>query len=219
MLALTVVILQELVKMGTLHNFSISIFSHVPVALANKWSRKINDNVISYHFSKYCIDPRGRPIVTAGRDHCFCTCRPHIRPSYRTSVRPHFSKQNKLQAKTMFATGQTVGLAEWIIDDTCLVNKLSRFNNLVNLKLQRLTYSNISSYFTFPVLYLLIFLLAAGKLFYVRFRYLNIIKLHKSASNIWVWYGTVRIIDLHMLSYVPRTIKLFYLIRIFKVSS
>ena len=37
------------------------------------------------------------------------------------SVRPHFSKQNKLQAKTMVATGETVGLAEWIIDDTYLV--------------------------------------------------------------------------------------------------
>ena len=29
------------------------------------------------------------------------------------------AKQNKV--KTMFATGETVGLAEWIIDDTCLV--------------------------------------------------------------------------------------------------
>ena len=35
----------------------------------------------------------------------------------RTSVRPHFQnleKQNK--AKTMFAIGETVSLAEWIID-------------------------------------------------------------------------------------------------------
>ena len=39
--------------------------------------------------------------------HCFCTCRPF--------VRPHFSKQNKFQAKTMFSTSETVGLAEWII--------------------------------------------------------------------------------------------------------
>ena len=38
--------------------------------------------------------------------------------SVRKSVRPHFSKQNKFQAKKMFATGETVGLAEWIIDDT-----------------------------------------------------------------------------------------------------
>ena len=41
----------------------------------------------------------------------------------RSSVRPHFSKK-KFQAETMFA----VGLAEWIIDDTCLV--------LIILKLQ-----------------------------------------------------------------------------------
>ena len=37
-------------------------------------------------------------------------------------VRPHFSKSSKTkQAKTTFATGMTVGLAEWIIDDICLV--------------------------------------------------------------------------------------------------
>ena len=42
--------------------------------------------------------------------------------SVRTYV-PTFqnlAKQNKFQAKTMFTTGETVGLAEWIIDDTCL---------------------------------------------------------------------------------------------------
>ena len=31
------------------------------------------------------------------------------------------AKQTKFQAKTMFTTGETVGLAEWIIDETCLV--------------------------------------------------------------------------------------------------
>ena len=43
-----------------------------------------------------------------------------VRPSVRTYIRPHFSnleKQNK--QKTMFATGVTMDLAEWIIDDTC----------------------------------------------------------------------------------------------------
>ena len=35
-------------------------------------------------------------------------------------------KQNKFQAKTMFDTDETVPLAEWIIDDTCLV--LSSFS-------------------------------------------------------------------------------------------
>ena len=59
------------------------------------------------------IDPRGRPTVPAGSDHSFRACPPFVCPS----VRPHFS-QNKFQTKTMFATGETVGLAEWIIDDT-----------------------------------------------------------------------------------------------------
>ena len=59
------------------------------------------------------VDPLGRPTVTVGRDHCFCTCHPSV-PTIH-----NLAKQNT--AKTMFATGQTVGLAEWIIDDTCLV--------------------------------------------------------------------------------------------------
>ena len=42
-------------------------------------------------------------------------------------VRPHFSKQNKIRAKTMFAIGETVALAEWIIDDTCLVKNCFLF--------------------------------------------------------------------------------------------
>ena len=60
--------------------------------------------------------------VPAGSDHYFHTECPFVRPFVRSSVRPHFlksSKQNK--QKTMFATGETVGLAEWIIDETCLV--------------------------------------------------------------------------------------------------
>ena len=31
------------------------------------------------------------------------------------------SKTKQISMKTMFATGDTVGLAEWIIDGTCLV--------------------------------------------------------------------------------------------------
>ena len=44
------------------------------------------------------------------------------------SVRTHFSKSNKTNkfpAKTMFTTGETVDLAEWIIDDTCLVFQIT----------------------------------------------------------------------------------------------
>ena len=38
---------------------------------------------------------------------------------------PLFTKQNNFQAKTMFTTGESVGLAEWIIDDTCIVYSIS----------------------------------------------------------------------------------------------
>ena len=55
-------------------------------------------------------DPQTRPVVIIVYAHVA-----------RPSVSPHFSKQNKFQAKAMFANGETVGLAEWIIDDTCLV--------------------------------------------------------------------------------------------------
>ena len=47
---------------------------------------------------------------------------PHVD---RPSVRVHFSKssktKHKIETKTMFTTGETVDLAEWIIDDTYVV--------------------------------------------------------------------------------------------------
>ena len=46
------------------------------------------------------FDPLGQP-----------TSQPIVIIVFAHVVRPHFSKQNKLQAKTMFATGETVGLA------------------------------------------------------------------------------------------------------------
>ena len=39
-----------------------------------------------------------------------------VRPS------PRFKSRKTKQQKTMFATSLTMGLAEWIIDHTCLVN-------------------------------------------------------------------------------------------------
>ena len=42
----------------------------------------------------------------------------------------NIAKQNKFQANTMFTTGETMGLAEWIIDDTCLVF-LALFNKSI----------------------------------------------------------------------------------------
>ena len=66
------------------------------------------------------IDPLGQPKVTGGRDHFFRTCCPSVCPS------PLFKSSKTKQQKTMFATGVTMGLAEWIIDDSCLVS--SNFN-------------------------------------------------------------------------------------------
>ena len=64
------------------------------------------------------IDPLGQPKVTAGRDHCFLICCPYVRTSVDPS--PLFRSRKTKQQKTMFATDVTLGLAEWIIDDTCL---------------------------------------------------------------------------------------------------
>ena len=48
------------------------------------------------------------------------------------SVRPHFSKLEKQKKqKTMFDTGVTMGLAEWIIDDACLVDYCFRFKSVL----------------------------------------------------------------------------------------
>ena len=56
------------------------------------------------------IDPRGRPTVPAGSDHYFYTSRPFVRPYVP-----------KLQNQATIPAGRDCGLAEWIIDDSCLV--------------------------------------------------------------------------------------------------
>ena len=64
----------------------------------------------------FLLDPHGRPTVTT--------------PVHKWSLYTHvlsvptfqnLAKQNKFQAKTMCTMGETVRLAEWIIDDTCLL--------------------------------------------------------------------------------------------------
>ena len=82
-------------------------------------------------FDWWFVDPLGQPTVTAGSDNYFPTC--------YLSVRPYFSNLAKAkQQKTMIATGETVGLAEWIIDDTCLVTnifmRIRRGSHLYTLK-------------------------------------------------------------------------------------
>ena len=73
----------------------------------------------AFRFFFLSIDPLGQLKVPAGSDHYFRT---HLRPY--VCVRLHFSKchkTNKGRLNIMIATGGTVGLAEGIIDDTCLV--------------------------------------------------------------------------------------------------
>ena len=79
-------------------------------------SFKIRDkNELLIHLA----DPQSLPVVIIVFAHV-------IRPSVCLSpFIQNLAEQNKFQAKTMFATGETVGLAEWIIDDTCLVTFLS----------------------------------------------------------------------------------------------
>ena len=72
---------------------------------------KMAKNATKFIFS---FDPLGQPKATACRDHCFRTCCLSVRPS------PHFKSRETKQQKTMLATGVTMGLAEWIIDDSCL---------------------------------------------------------------------------------------------------
>ena len=40
------------------------------------------------------IDPQGRPTVTVGSDHCFCTCRPFVRLSPLFKTKQNLSKNN-----------------------------------------------------------------------------------------------------------------------------
>ena len=57
------------------------------------------------------FDPRGRPTVKAGSDHCLM---------HMSSLRPSVRLSPLFKTKQMFATDETVGLAKWIIDDSCL---------------------------------------------------------------------------------------------------
>ena len=67
------------------------------------------------------IDPRGRPTVTAGSDHYFHTCCLSIRRSKSQNL-----AIQTFQTRIVIATGGTVGLAEWIIDDTHVMFILSQ---------------------------------------------------------------------------------------------
>ena len=67
------------------------------------------------------FDPLGQPKVMAVGIIVFAHV---VRPS------PLFKSRKTKQQKTMFATGVTMGLAEWIIDDTCLLSCCFERNSL-----------------------------------------------------------------------------------------
>ena len=70
-------------------------------------------------------DPKSRPVMITIFAHVFCT-----------SVRAlqNLAKQNNSQVRIVIATGGTEGLAEWIIDDTCLVDPRPSTNQSTSLK-------------------------------------------------------------------------------------
>ena len=85
---------------------------NVPITTIFSFSRAIVPVLI------HEANPQSRPVVIIVSAH---VVRSSVRPSVRPSI-PTFHKTKQFQAKTMFATGETVGPAEWIIDDTCLVD-------------------------------------------------------------------------------------------------
>ena len=82
----------------------------MPSGAANNFGANIlrrNPGLRKKNFKQKTFDPLGQPKVTAGRDHCFRTCRPFV------STFQLKSRKTK-QQKTMFTTGVTMGLAKWI---------------------------------------------------------------------------------------------------------
>ena len=70
--------------------------------------------IFSLRILIHSADPQSRPVVII----VFARVA-HLYVHTSVPTFQNLAKQNKV--KTMFTTGETVGLAEWIIDDTCLV--------------------------------------------------------------------------------------------------
>ena len=96
--------------------------------------------------------------VKAGSDHYFLKWCPSV---------PHFSKQNKMNAKTMFATGGTMGLAEWIFDDTCL--ELPNFLKSVTTTCSISKLSILFSHYSYCTMFILSFAIFFLTLFFISF--------------------------------------------------
>ena len=63
------------------------------------------------------FDPLGRPTITADSYHYFHTCCPSVSPQ----LSKNGAKQNNFKVRIVIATRGILGLAEGIIEDTCLV--------------------------------------------------------------------------------------------------
>ena len=80
---------------------------------------KVDSPKLTQLFSFLTFDPRGRPPVTGSRYHYLRTCCLSVRPSVRPYVRQKSgnTKQSSSENSDRYLL-RTVGLAEWIIDDT-----------------------------------------------------------------------------------------------------
>ena len=78
--------------------------------ILSKYNLNKNNLLLYVLFVIHMADPQLRPVVIIVFAH---VARPY--------VRPQFSKSSK----TMLVTGDTVDMAEWIIDDPCLVFVIS----------------------------------------------------------------------------------------------
>ena len=99
-----------------------SFFSILPDRIEKKGLESANDRNSKHKMNKqqkksltliHSANPKSWPVGIIVFAHVVRTS--SVRPS------PLFKSRKTEQQKTMFATGVTMGLAEWIIDDTCLV--------------------------------------------------------------------------------------------------
>ena len=95
-----------------------------------------NDGMVKLN-ANFNWSTRLHPVMT-GTDHCFDKCRTSVRLSVPTFQ--NLAKQNKFKAKTTFTNGVTVGLVEWIIDDTCLIDPRPSTNQSTSLKVIHLIF-------------------------------------------------------------------------------
>ena len=107
---------QDYGRLSKLESNVVSLLSKKKIRLEIKASScRSNVEPILFTFLIHSADPHARPVGIIVFAHI-------VRLSVPTFQ--NLAKQNK--AKLMFATGETVGLAKWIIDDISLVHFFSK---------------------------------------------------------------------------------------------